>query len=200
MFYDFIEAGLYQFESLSKRGDLQKGIVIEPITDIINKTEVGKYVFKENSAIDGESRIDHRFYVDDELRIKYDLPSWICSLSSFTQVHPLVEKEFNQRGIFLSEIKLRQVDVVTWEIIFQKYNVVGVNVLKLNSFKRDCKILELFLDQAEKTAIVLPEKIIYHTLYEKDINYVESSYKRLKELGYKIEIIGIETIATKNEN
>jgi hypothetical protein len=187
MFYDFIEIGTSDFDTLIQKADNNtKGLSIEPIKYYLDRLPTKKNCIKENVAISDYNGIITIYYVPTDNIIKYNLPKWVRGCNSVNNIHKgvealLLKQKLDPTSIFVND------NVVVCELstIIDKYNINGIYYLKIDTEGHDTIILNNYLDTLD-SLFKLPHKILFESnklTNAKDINDI---INRLILFGYEL--------------
>lgn len=174
-----LEIGTSDFRTLAGITD---GVFVEPVKYYFDRLPKCK---KENVAVsDKEGEIEVFYLTDKEIEM-FNLPHWIRGCNSIGEIHQTVLSVL--RGLDLSpDIVSRDVvKVVRIKSIIEKYNIIELKTLKIDTEGHDCIILNDFLD----TVDFLPNEIIFEANILSNPIEVEKTVNRLTGLGYSCKLI-----------
>lgn len=140
MYYDFIEIGTSDFETLiESANDTTVGASVEPIKYYLDKLPSPKHVKKINSAIslDNKHRISKVYYISPEKIIQNNLPEWLRGCNCIDAYHYQHEKLNIKHLVSIDEIE--QIPIAS---LFESLDVTSLNYLKIDVEGGDCKILK----------------------------------------------------------
>lgn len=171
------------------------GITADPIYDLVLKNDNWKalyvepvpYLFKvlknnfpdnerfrfENSALnDGSKQIF--YYVSKDVTSNFeDLPRWHDQIGSFNKSH--IIKHLN--GILEPYIKELNVQGITLDQLFLRYNILNLGLLHIDTEGHDWKILsQLNLSKYEPYIILFEHKHLNKEEIEEAVNFLEHLY------------------------
>ena len=165
MFYDFIEIGTSDFDTLLEScSENECGLSIEPIKDYLDALPNKPNVKKINLAISnkiGEITINYIRPIDIE---RYGLPEFVKGCNSVNFYHPTVVNIFLQHNIPLSLITSQSVRVIDYATLVKENNITGCKYLKIDTEGHDCVILNNLIDYCENGHDDLfPKKITFES-------------------------------------
>lgn len=177
-----------------KEGHIQSGILLEPIPELFEELQVN-YANQEgdfhfiNAALhptDKEAELEYVANISG-------LPLWSCAIGSMVpeirDKHTRMIKEECGRTPEFVKIK---VPCMTFDDIFDKYNVQEVGELHIDTEGMDKEILVSFPFER-----FLPDKIIFEFVHLKPEDQKEAT-SLLMGLGYRLHQNDIDYVAVKN--
>jgi len=176
----FIEIGTSDFDTLEPLAQLGwKGIFVEPIGELLNNIERFDGCFYEESAIlDYSGKTDIQYYDLDWAK------EWQRGVGNTSDVN-----NFNCNPHFKEHVRAARVNVLTLDMLIDKYNVKRIDYLKIDIEGLEYKILENYSWR------ILPKKIKCEHIHWNDRPMLRDPYKMLKKLGYKITMLPEDFIA-----
>lgn len=184
-----IEIGTSDFDT---QAGLQNGLFIEPIRYYYERLP---NCLKENVAISNYTGEADFYYVTEEQVNIYNqknrkkIPIWLKGCVSIHQPHQKLLQYFD-----VSELKIERVKVVKIKSLIDKYDISEIDFLKIDTEGHDCLILNNFLDEVS----IFPKKIQFESNSLSDPLDIEKIINRLSMIGYTIEKLPKDTIATWN--
>ncbi len=73
--------------------------------------------------------------------------------------------------------------MITWDKLIERYNVEGVELLKIDTEGHDCVIINNILNSTNQ---VLPKKIWFEANELTNPKFIEKTIRRLEVFGYNI--------------
>lgn len=178
-FYDFIEIGTANFETLiEKADDSTYGLSIEPLTLFLEQLPDKKNVVKVSAAVSDKDGIADLYYIDPIKVEKLQLPNFISGSNSIGQPHQFIINVIGQE-LYNSLVSIKKVPTVTWSTLIDTYNIQGIGHLKIDTEGHDHIVLKGYLEACEKNAKLLAETILCE--YDKLLSDIEEMDKILKE-------------------
>lgn len=162
-FYDFIEIGTSDFDTLIQQETNKNGLSIEPIKYYLNRLPNKENVKKINIAISDKNGECNVYYIPSEEIHKYGFPEWVRGCNSINSYHKTVVNECLIRNINPnSVIKYDTIPVKTLITLLKEYNVNGIYTLKIDTEGHDCVILKKFYEELDDNKY-LPHNIIFES-------------------------------------
>ena len=176
----FIEIGTSDFDTLEPLAQLGwKGIFVEPIGELLNNIERYDGCFYEESAIlDYSGKTDIQYYDLDWAK------DWQRGVGNTSDIN-----NFNCNPHFKEHVRTARVNVLTLDMLIDKYKVKRIDYLKIDIEGLEYKILENYSWR------ILPKKIKCEHIHWNDRPMLRDPYKMLKKLGYKITMLPEDFIA-----
>tara|TARA_R100000008_G_C3563147_1_gene157464 strand:- start:362 stop:997 length:636 start_codon:yes stop_codon:yes gene_type:complete len=173
-FYDFIEIGTSDFDTLiEKSDDSKRGISIEPIQYFLDRLPDRKNCTKICVAISDEEGEADLYYIPEENIEKYNLPEFVRGSGSLYNRHPFIltllanEAEDNRLPEALDPddiIVKTKVRVTRLKNIVDQHNVKAINILKIDAEGTDGKILLDYFDCCKNEGYPYPFFIQYENV------------------------------------
>ena len=186
MFYDFIEIGTSDFDTLIGSCDpTDIGLSVEPVSYYLERLPNISNCIKINAAVadyDGEAKL---FQVTPETMKKYDLPDWFRGCSSIGEKQPTVMNALQEKNLPLSLITESIIPVMKLETLFKQNNVTGVFNLKIDTEGHDVKILSKYFENPNVP--IYPHEIKFETNCLSDPEKLHSLIAKLITNCYDIE-------------
>jgi FkbM family methyltransferase len=183
MIFDFIEIGTSDFDTLISTTENKIGLSIEPLKYYLDNLPNNRSVIKLNAAItDFDGYVDI-FWIDHDDIVKYDLPLWLRGCNSIIEPHKSGVKELEERNL-LNLMKSDKCTCISWDTLINRYNINGVEFLKIDTEGHDCKILMNIIESKTK---ILPKKIKFESNILTDEFELKNTLISLLKLGYKIK-------------
>ena len=191
VFYDFIEIGTSDFDTLCEEAnETTVGLSIEPVQCYLDKlpkkpgvqkilAAVSDYVGSINVYGIKEEYINRSPDHDDGL-----LPYRIRGCNSVHKRHPTALRFILEKGMNPDEVFFcNEVPVYNIPYLIQKYNIEGCKYLKLDTEGHDCVILKHFFE-TWPLAFALPEKILFESNILSNEEDIYEVTELAKERGY----------------
>lgn len=154
-----------RFDDLSHfiKNNNPKSILVEPIKNYFDQLSVNydgyKNVYLENSAIGNDNGVDYIYKVSKFYLENYD--EHILGINSFNKNHLI------KHGVKSSHIEKEEVNCVTTQFLFKKYNISRLDLLVVDAEGYDGNILINFLDNCNLNPIIIFEYIhIDHKVFK----------------------------------
>ena len=170
-FYDFIEIGTSDFDTLiQKADDNKKGISIDPIQYWLDRLPNKKNCHKICAAISNETKEADLYYIPEDNIIKYNLPNFVRGCGSLDVMHPFIltllanEAEDNKlpHALNPNDVFIKtKVPVVRLKSIIDQFNIDGIKILKIDTEGTDDKILIDYFDCCKNESYPYPFFIQY---------------------------------------
>lgn len=159
---DFLEIGTCNFNTLiQKATDNDFGISVEPLLYYLNQLPSPKNVIKENVAIsfdntEGEASF---FYIPEEIILAKNLDKSLRGCNSINNYH--VKHIEDNLQEFVKCEKVKQIPIAN---LLQKYKVVEIDYLKIDTEGGDTYILDhLYNYLQDKDLKYYPKKICFES-------------------------------------
>ena len=194
-FYDFIEIGTSDFDTLiEKADDNKRGISIDPIQYWLDGLPDRKNCTKICAAISDEEGEADLYYIPEENIKKYNLPNHVRGSGSLYNRHPFIllllanKSQDNQFPEALDPddviVKIK-VKVTRLKSIVDQHNVEEIKILKIDAEGTDGKILLDYFDCCKNEGCPYPFFIQYE-----NVLLSESTRRQLlltaREAGYSV--------------
>jgi hypothetical protein len=193
VFFDFVEIGTADFDTLIEKADQNtRGISIEPVGRYLSNLPNKAKCLKVNAAIsnyDGEARI---FLLNPEMFAQYGLPDWLRGCSSINDMHPTVLSELNGRSIDFRDVGvIEKIPVFRLKTLLIHYDVGGVYLLKIDTEGHDTVILKDFFRDAPRR--LWPHRISFENNVLSDNDAIQETLWMLISMGYDLISFGENT-------
>lgn len=197
MRYDFIEIGTSDFDTEIQNCDDDKiGLCIEPIDFYLNNLPNKKNVKKVNAAVSNHLGKIDVYYLNEDTIKKFNLPYYVKGQNSIGSPHPEILKWANI-GLTIDDISKKEVNVINFKYIVEKYDVTSIDLLKIDTEGHDIIIMSDYLSFVEDKKELLADNIIFESNSLSDQNLVNDIINRCVSLGYEILKRGENTILKK---
>lgn len=183
MQFDFIEIGTSDFDTLMQNCDDDKiGMSIEPIKEYLNLLPNKKNVIKVNCAISDKNSTVDLFYLEIKDIEEHNLPHWIRGCNSIITPHISTQKILKERNLE-HLCKTKKCESITWDTLVDRYDIVSVDFLKIDTEGHDCQIIRNIINSKTN---VRPKKILFENNILTDSNYFLETLIILQNNKYKI--------------
>jgi FkbM family methyltransferase len=195
-FYDFIEIGTADFDTLIERADDKKrGLSIDVSQYHLDNLPNRKNVKKLCIAVSDEEGEADFHYIPEEKIKRYHLPDFVRGTSSLYQRHPFVltllanEAKDNllSKSIDPDEIyKSKTVKVTRLKSIVDQYNISAIKILKIDTEGSDGRILLDYFNCCKNEGCPFP----FFIQYEHILLPIHERIKLLNtsiDLGYIVQ-------------
>jgi FkbM family methyltransferase len=183
----FVEIGANYFDTLvGLAKDGWGGLVVEPVEEYFEKLEEVEGVSYANVAIGNKTGSFPFYYLSEKDIVELGLPAWARGLGSLYQPHPLI-KENGWSHL----VKTQTVEVMSVDDLLKTFSIKKIDYLKIDTEGMDCEILSQF----DVSGI---EKILFEHKHCKQ-EEIDREIKRLKANGFKIEFMG-DNVSAEKEN
>ena len=181
-----IEIGTSDFRT---NAGVLDGIYIEPVKYYYDR--LPNNCIKENVAISNYNGTAIMYYIPLKVIEDKKLPNWLRGCNSIGKIHPTVVK----MGLS-NYVRQQEVTVTRCKNIIDKYNVLEIDLLKIDTEGHDCIILNDYLDTVE----LLPNKIMFENNVLSNQLEVHNTVDRLRQLGYVCEYVGYDVVCKLNKH
>jgi FkbM family methyltransferase len=189
-FYDFIEIGTSDFDTLLEKSDENKrGISIDPLSYFLDRLPEKDNCKKICCAISDEEGEEDIYYITEETIKKYDLPNFVRGCGCLSDYHPFILTLLNNkseihpigRKLDPSEIFSKErVKVRRLKSIIDEHSIKKIKILKIDTEGSDDKIVLDYLSCCKNEGYPMPYFIQFeHVLIDES--------KRGKVLSFVIE-------------
>ncbi len=194
MRYDFIEIGTSDFDTeIQKCDDNKIGLSIEAIDYYLERLPNKKNVIKVNAAVSNYLGDVDVYFLNDETIKKFNLPYYVKGQNSIGSPHPEILK-WDKVGLTINDISKKNVKVINFKTIIEKYNVTSIGLLKIDTEGHDCIIMEDYLSFVGSKKELLADNIIFESNMLSNQNMVKSIINKCVSLGYEIIKTGENTV------
>ena len=165
-YYDFIEIGSCDFDTLVEKADDQKyGISIDVMQHYLDRLPEPKNCKKICVAIsDTEDEEVELHYIPEDLIEKHKLPGWVHGGPRLYDRHPflLILLNYDEYKIDPDEVyKTKTVKTKRLKTIVDENNVTGIKILKIDTEGMDDRIIIDYLDSCQNEGYPYPFLIYY---------------------------------------
>ena len=189
-FYDFIEIGTSDFDTLLQKSDGNKrGISIDPLNYFLDRLPVKQNCKKICCAISDKEGEEDIYYITEETIKNYNLPSFVRGCGSLYNYHPFVKILLNNesdahpigKALKPEEVYTKErVKVKRLKNIVDENLVKEIKILKIDTEGCDDKIILDYLKCCKEEGYPMPFFIQFeHVLIDES--------KKSKVLNFVIE-------------
>jgi hypothetical protein len=179
MYYDFIEIGTADFDTEIQNHEGRKGISVDIIQEYLDNLPNIKNVTKVCCGISNKCG-EVIAYVP---KFPSSFPSWFRGCVSIIKPHPHLISGCQELNVNYSDyLEIRKVPIITAGDFIKKYNIIGLDYLKVDTEGHDCIILNSWLDYSLENNIQLPKRILYESKDLTDEKELEAMRNRLISL------------------
>lgn len=191
MFFDFIEIGTADFDTLIQRADDKDvGLSIDPVATYLDKLPTPANCRKLNVGVsdrDGEASV---FFVEPAAIVAHGLPDWIRGCSAIGAPHPTVLRCLTSRNLDLALIRELKVPVRRLASIIAEEDIDGIYMLKVDAEGHDETIITDHFRNCHPG--LYPHELLFETNTLADSTRIHRLIARLLLTGY--EIVNSSTI------
>lgn len=185
LFFDFIEIGTSDFDTLIQRaGANVVGLSIDPVSVYLDRLPTPARCRKLNIGVsdhDGETAV---FFVEPSTIEQYQLPEWIRGCSSLGSAHPTALRCLEERGLDPGLVIERRVPVRRLASIIAEQGVDGIYLLKVDTEGHDETILTDYFRHCHPR--LYPHELLFETNTLSDSTRIHRLIARLLLTGYEI--------------
>jgi len=201
-YYDFIEIGTCDFDTIIQSETPGKGISIEPLPHYFNNLPEVKGVTKINVGIsDTDGDMDIHWVTPEDL-IKYNLPQWVRGSNSIGEKHVVVHEYCSMNNIDYDEVTtITKIKVKSWKTLAKENNIKGVKLIKLDTEGHEHVIMKNLLEDLVERPTFRPGKIFFENNKLANIPKLTEVVKGFEKLGYsftKIDNMNSQLIYKEN--
>lgn len=199
--FDFVEIGTSDFNTLlQKAGPETVGLSVEPMGFYLDRLPDKPRVTKVEAAVSDRSGVLYLYYIPDDVRREYGLPSWMKGTNKIGEPHPTVMRYLAKHGVPASIVRRRKVPVLSVAELFRKYRVGSLDYLKVDTEGHDPIIVGAYLDEVERRPALKAKRILFESnaLTRRDV--LAGITGRLERLGYRVETLRQDTLAILMED
>lgn len=208
--FDFIEIGTSDFSTEAENAsDDDIGLSIDIIKHYLDRVPSKPNCIKYNAAISNQTGETDVYYVLPNNIIKYNLPEWVRGCSSVNKPHPTVTQllsnwKINQNDV-IEHIK---VDMLSFKDLVDKFDVTGINHLKIDTEGHDCVILNNYCDMLDQLPSLRANEIQFESnvlISRQDLTKVLArlfthGYELISSEGDTILRLPISVVSTFDDN
>lgn len=188
---DFIEIGTSMYDTLIESATNSTfGISVEPIKHYLDQLPNKANVVKVNAAITSDRKSDtvDLYYIPEDVIDQMGLPYWIKGCNSINKCNA-------QLINYIQYVKIDKVPLLNISELLQRYNVVSIKYLKIDTEGHDCVILDGLFDYIiGKPKQYYPLKIEFETNHATPTYQVDVIINRAIRFGYSVLSRGHDTI------
>lgn len=182
-YFDFIEIGSCDFDTLTQSATAHTGIVIEPVKEYLDNLPDKPNIIKINAAVSPDNTEGDAdfFYIPSKYIKEHNLDDWLRGCNTLDSMHA-------QHKLFNLEEHVKVIKVKKYPLskILEDYGVCGIGHLKIDIEGRDTELLENFLEYlSSKSKEYWPKKITFETNSLTSEDYVTTVIRLYTSIGYK---------------
>lgn len=180
MRFDHVDIGTCDFEVADGVFSPDKNyLLVEPMLEYLDRLPSGENIKKENSACSDKNGSIDIFYVPEEVISKYNLPVGIKGCSKIGEMHSTVLSIFKRSGISIDLIKKKNINVISFSDLVDKYCIDSIGQLKIDTEGHDHIIAR------EACKFILSGKLSCNSLI---LEYHEA-FNNIKEIDFICEML-----------
>jgi hypothetical protein len=186
MFYDFVEIGTSDFNTLIqsvKPG--VRGLSIDPLKIYLDRLPDVAGCDKINVAISSKDGFGNVYYIHPAVISKNHLPSWLKGCNSIGEPHPTATSFLNSIGR-PDLMSCEQVPVMSLTSLFSERALTGVYQFKCDTEGHDTTIINSLLDSCSVNSKFYPHIIFFESNSLSDSNELQLLLARLILSGYDL--------------
>lgn len=192
MYYDFIEIGTSDFDTLVERSAEDAiGICVEPVSYYLNRLPDRKNVKKVHAALGLTSGFDTVYYLADDQIKENDWPQWLRGCNTIGAPHPIA---LDYSSAFKAEQNVR---VYSWIDFIVKYSVDSVGILKLDTEGSDLALIKEYHRLCTFKSSLFPVEVIFETNKHYTTQDIRDTINIWLKSGYVIEYSDFNGDTTK---
>jgi len=186
--FDFVEIGTSDFDTiLETASDTDIGLSIDIIKQYLDILPDKSNCIKCNTAISDKNGDIDIYYIPPDKIGKYNLPDWVRGCNTIGKPHPTVLSLLSNLGINQEDIiDHSKVEMVSFENLVHRFDIVGINILKIDTEGHDCVILNNYCDVLDKNPSLRANEIYFESnelISRQDLTDV---LRRLFTYGYDL--------------
>lgn len=182
MKYDFIEIGTSDWDTLIQSTENKIGISIEPVKYYLDKLPNNPHVIKVNCGVSDSYTMSKVYWIEESDIIKHNLSWFLKGCNSIHEPHPVSLRELKEKNIEYL-MKEKEIEILDWKTIVERYNVTEVSLLKLDCEGHDYVIVNNILDS---DCEILPNEIKFEANELTTVEDRENTIKKAEEKGYEL--------------
>ena len=186
MFYDFVEIGTSDFDTLIQRADDRTiGLSVDPIKLYLDRLPQPRFCTKLAAAISDHDGETVAYYIPPERIAELGLPAWVRGCNSIGAPHASVAIMLREQGLAEKDVLVEQpIPCLRLKTLLDNVRAMGVFLLKTDTEGHDTVILNDFFNCAERA--LWPHQLIFETNILSDQETVHKLIARLITNGYDI--------------
>jgi hypothetical protein len=186
MFYDFVEIGTSDFDTLIQRADDRTvGLSVDPIKLYLDRLPQPRHCSKLAAAISDHDGETVAYYIPPERIEAFGLPAWVRGCNSIGAPHASVAIMLRDLGLDAKDVLVEQpIPCLRLKTLLDNVRAIGVYLLKTDTEGHDTVILNDFFNVAERA--LWPHELVFETNILSDQETVHKLIARLITAGYDI--------------
>lgn len=189
--YDFIEIGTSDFDTLiEKASDATIGLSIEPLKCYLNRLPHKKNVIKVCAAVSpyGSNDDIEIYYLPPEIIEQNEYHYLLKGCNRIGEIHPHLLNHPSIKDDLMKYVVKETVKQITIAELYKEYDIHKIKHLKIDTEGYDCHILQqLLIYLKDKNISYYPDKIMFETNAQTNLQYVYQTIEDYISLGYKLE-------------
>ena len=185
LFYDFIEIGTSDFDTLIQNATAGTlGLSIDPVAHYLDRLPCPSGCSKLNAAISDREGEVAVYFVRPDLIQTLGLPDWLRGCNSIGNPHPTVASLIKDMKLPPDIVVESRVPMYRVQSVLERFNIDGVFFLKLDTEGHDATILEEFFESA--TVRQYPHQLLFESNILSDNDRIHRLIAKLLLSGYDI--------------
>lgn len=188
MHFDYVDIGTCNFDTSFDHSDRPQDysfLFVDPLDFYLNHYKEYSNVTLECAAISNRKGKCSVYYVPEELCDKYNLPWYVKGCNSIDKRHPTVERVLKEMNLDLNIIHEKIVDVITFQMLCDKYSIDSIQYLKIDTEGHEefimPDVLQSIKDGLNITTIKFENQAV---LGNKP--FLDNLLRRFYHIGYKL--------------
>lgn len=186
MFFDFVEIGTSDFDTLIERADDRTvGLSVDPIKLYLDRLPQPRNCIKLAAAISNHNGETVAYYIPPERIAAHGLPAWVRGCNSIGAPHTSIRTMLRELGLEEKDVLVEQaIPCLRLTTLLDDHGAHGVYLLKTDTEGHDTVILGDFFNRAERE--LWPHQLVFETNILSDQEDVHKLIARLITSGYDI--------------
>ena len=186
-YYDFVEIGTCDFETIIQTKNPGKGISIEPLPHYFNNLPDVDDVAKLNVAISDQDGKMDIYWVPPKKIKEHNLPWWVAGSNRIGEPNPFVINLLKEKGLTESIndiVEIKKVKVKSWQTLAKEFNIQHASIIKIDTEGHEQAILKNMHEDLLKRPQFRPTKICFEHSTLTDGPYMDSIINLFEKLNY----------------
>jgi hypothetical protein len=144
MKFDYVDIGTCDFYTSADDLEINpsaKVLLVEPLKFYLDNIPSHDNIIKANFAIGDHLDRVSVYYLDQASITKFCLPQWLRGCSSIGRPHWLALDQLSKTGLSIELVKNYQIDMITFSDLCDRYDITGIERLKIDTEGHDHHIL-----------------------------------------------------------
>jgi hypothetical protein len=171
MFYDFVEIGTSDFNTLLQSSKDHKGLSIDPLQFYLDRLPNRKNVKKACLGISNVNKEDLIYYISPENIKRFKLPYYLRGCNSISKPH-----DYHSQYPHL--VESQKVEIIDTGEMIKRFNIEGIKYLKIDTEGHDPIILLDYIKHCINNPKLFPEIILFegnvHSSKEDQIRVIKN--------------------------